>query len=169
MQPQLSLQIVLNCEVFYINICWTLYRTKLFVYAVVVTELLHLLAYVYSQMNHRSIYGAESYQFSTPENYHPVRIILQIAQFLILSSKMHLIENQNNETSALGIQIQPDLQTAGLIKNKYPTIFSSGNSSWTLQQPQINHTLHCSLKDNTLPETYRNKFLEICDHYKGFS
>jgi len=32
----------------------------------------------------------------------------------------------------------------------------------------MNYTLHHFLNDNTLPEIYRNKFLEICDHYKGF-
>ena len=34
---------------------------------------------------------------------------------------------------------------------------------------QTNFTLHQSLKQDTSPEIYRNKFFEICDYYKGFS
>jgi len=33
----------------------------------------------------------------------------------------------------------------------------------------INYNIHYSSKDNTLPEIYRNKFFEFCDHYKDFS
>ena len=33
----------------------------------------------------------------------------------------------------------------------------------------INYNIHYSSKDNTSPETYRNKFFEFCDHYKDFS
>jgi len=38
-----------------------------------------------------------------------------------------------------------------------------------LNRPHINYNIHRSLKDNTSPEIYRNKFFEFCDQYKDFS
>jgi len=39
---------------------------------------------------------------------------------------------------------------------------------WLLKRSHINYNIHCSSKDNTSTEIYRNKFFEFCDHYKDF-
>ena len=74
-----------------------------------------------------------------------------------------------NETHSLGIWIQLDLRAVGFLKMNILQYSRLATFLWILQQPHISYTLHRSLKDDTLPEMYRNKFLEICDHYKGFS
>jgi len=38
-----------------------------------------------------------------------------------------------------------------------------------IKATHVNYNIHRSLKDNTSPEIYRNKFFEFCDHYKDFS
>jgi len=69
-----------------------------------------------------------------------------------------------NETPPLGIRIQPDLQAVGFLMNILQYSHPA-TPPWILLRPHIYYTLHCSLKDDTLPEIYRNKFCKICDHY----
>ena len=94
---------------FLIYTCWNRYRTKLFVYALVLIELLHPLACVFSQMNHRSIYGGKNYQsryslkLSSCKN-NPTYSTVFNAKF------KDTFDRKPNETPPLAIQIQPDLQ-----------------------------------------------------------
>jgi len=40
---------------------------------------------------------------------------------------------------------------------------------WLFKQPIINLSLHHFHKEDTAPEICKNKFLEICDKYTGYS
>jgi len=39
---------------------------------------------------------------------------------------------------------------------------------WLFDHPHVNFDLHCFLKEDTPPEIYRSRFLELCSHYDGF-
>jgi len=62
-----------------------------------------------------------------------------------------------------------DLRAVGFLKRNALIYSIPATPPWLLKRPHINYNIHCSSKDNTSPEIYRNKFFEFCDHYKDFS
>jgi len=80
-----------------------------------------------------------------------------------------LFERKLNQIPPLSIRVQPDLWAIGFVKRNALTYSIPANPPWLLKRPHINYNIHRSLKDNTSPEIYGNKFFEFCDHYKDFS
>jgi len=77
-------------------------------------------------------------------------------------------ERKPNEILTLGIRIQPDLHAVGFLKRNAIKSSIPATPPWLLKRLHIDYSIHQSLKDNTSPEIYRNKFFEFCDHYKDF-
>jgi len=80
-----------------------------------------------------------------------------------------LFERKPNQIPPLNIRFQPDLRAVGFVKRNTLIYSILVTRPWLLKRPDINYNIHCSFKDNTSPEIYRNKFFEFCDHYKDFS
>ena len=78
-------------------------------------------------------------------------------------------EKKPNEIPPLGIRIQPDLRSVGFLKANVLQYSHPATPPWLLKRPHVDYSLHDSFKSDTSPEIYKNKFFEICDHYKGFS
>ena len=79
-----------------------------------------------------------------------------------------LFELKPTQIPPLSIRIQPDLRAVGFVKRNALMHSIPATPPWLLKWPRINYTIHQSSKDNTSPEIYRNKFFEVCDHYKDF-
>jgi len=80
-----------------------------------------------------------------------------------------LFELKPNQIPPLSIRVQPDLRAIGFVKRNALRYSIPATPPWLLKRPHINCNIHRSFKDNTSPEIYRNKFFELCDHYKDVS
>ena len=88
---------------------------------------------------------------------------------VVFNSKFEAaFDRKPNEIPPLGIRIQPDLQSVGFVKVNVLQYSYPATRPWLLKRPHVDYSLHDSFKCDTSPEIYRNKFFEICDHYKGF-
>jgi len=77
-------------------------------------------------------------------------------------------DRKPNQIPPFGIRIQPNLQAVGFMKRNVLQHSIPATPPWLLKRPHVSYSLHHSLKDDTSPEIYRNKFFEFCDHYKGY-
>jgi len=79
-----------------------------------------------------------------------------------------LFERKPNQIPLLSIRVQPDLRAVSVVKRNAVIYSIPATPPGLLKRPRINCNIHQSSKDNTSPEIYRNKYFEVCDHYKDF-
>ena len=136
--------------------CLILFKTMLFIYVWVPTELVHPV-YAWKQMN-RPLYFRRkklSLQYCLKLSCNSNNP----AYATIFNSKFHSVfKRKPTQLPPLAIHVSGDLQAVGFKKSDVITSSIPTTPPWLITRPAVNFTLHCSDKSNTPPEIFKHRF-----------
>ena len=76
-------------------------------------------------------------------------------------------QHKPNQIPPLGIRVSSDLHAVGFIKKSIAQSTTIATPPWLLSRPVVDLRLHCSDKDITPPEIFKNRFYELCHDYNN--